>query len=205
MHAFQPTTIPIGNNRSSKIMTSFTITVEDQGVRDALNALASRAQNMTAVLDTIGTGIIERTKRRFETSTDPDGVPWKPNSAATLAMLAARLAGKSSYRKKNGDLNAKGSRVLAGKKPLIGTSGASAGTLRSEIHKLVSENSLSVSSTMAYSAIQQFGGPTGAGSWIPGKTIPARPFLPIHLDGTLYPDDQALILQALNDYLMEGV
>ena len=179
-------------------MTFFTITVQDQGVQDALKLLSARVQDMTPVLDNIGVAMIERTKRRFETGTDPEGNAWKPNSATTLAMLAERLAGKSSYRKKNGDRNAKGNLALANKKPLIGESG----DLRREIHSLVSGNSLTVSSVMIYSAIQQFGGQAGRGLKV---TIPARPFLPIRLDGTLYPEEQADILEAINEYLMAGL
>lgn len=179
-------------------MTNFTITVKDEGVRGALQALAARVDDMAPVLDTIGTGIIERTKRRFDTSTAPDGTTWAPNSAATLAMLSERLAGSKSNVKKNGSLNAKGERALAGKKPLIGESK----NLRTQFHSLVIENTLTVSSTPLYAAIQQFGGKAGRGHKV---TIPARPFLPIHQDGSLYPDEQALVLQALNDFLMVGL
>ena len=54
-----------------------------------------------------------------------------------------------------------------------------------------------------YAAIQQFGGKTGAKSWTHGALIPARPFLPIRPDGTLYPDEQKTVLSALNEYLMD--
>lgn len=182
-------------------MTSFTITVQNQQVQTALKALAARVQGMDPVLQTLGEGIIERSKHRFDTSTDPDDKPWKPNSAATLAMLSERLAGKSSYRKKNGELNAKGKLALTNKKPLIGDSG----DLRRQIVQSVFENTLVVSSTPVYAAMQQFGGTTSSRSMIPGKTIPARPFLPVHLDGTLYPKEEADILQAINDYLMEDL
>jgi phage gpG-like protein len=66
-------------------MTAFTITVDDAAVQAVLHKLASRAGGLTPVLQVVGEGMIERTKRRFETGTAPDGTPWKPNSAATLA------------------------------------------------------------------------------------------------------------------------
>ena len=53
-----------------------------------------------------------------------------------------------------------------------------------------------------YAAIQQFGGQAGRGHKV---TIPARPFLPVRLDGTLYPQEQALVLDALNAFLAEGL
>jgi phage virion morphogenesis protein len=178
-------------------MTAFTIEVKDQGVQAALQALAARVNHMNPVLQTIGEGIVERTKRRFDTSTGPTGQPWKPNSAATLAMLGARLAGQKSKVKKDGSLNAAGQRAYANKKPLIGESK----DLRRQFTLSVTGGTLTVSSTPKYAAIQQFGGKAGRGLKV---TIPARPFLPVHQDGTLYPADQAEVLAALNHYLMEG-
>lgn len=179
-------------------MTAFTITVQDQAVRAVLKALSQRTQNLQPVLRTIGQGIIERTKRRFETSTAPDGTPWKPNSAATLAMLSARLSGKSGYVKKNGALNKKGLAAYGNKKPLIGESQ----DLRRQFVSLAAGNTLTITSTPKYAAIQQFGGKAGRGQKV---TIPARPFLPIKPDGTLYPQEQYEVLTALNAYLMDGL
>ena len=187
-------------------MATFTITVQDQGVSDALKALSARLRDMTAVLDTIGTGIIERTKRRFDTSTGPDGTPWLPNSAATLMMLGEYLVGHRkkdgarsyAYSKQGGLLNGKGLERMANKKPLIGESQ----DLRRQFFSLVVGSTLTVNSSPVYAAIQQFGGQAGRGHKV---TIPARPFLPIRLDGTLYPDEQAEIIKVINDYLMEGL
>lgn len=176
-------------------MTTFTVTVHDTGVRAALRKLASRVDNMQPVLQSIGERIVERTKHRFDTSTGPDGVRWKPNSAATLDMLAARLG--MSYRRKDGALNKKGAARVANKKPLIGESG----DLRRQIVALANANSLTVTASAAYAAIQQFGGKAGRGHKV---TIPARPFLPVRQDGTLYPDEQAQILRELNEYLANG-
>lgn len=179
-------------------MTTFTIEVHDKGVKTALQALAARVQNPRPVLQTIGEGITERAKHRFDTSTAPDGSAWKPNSAATLAMLADRLSGHKSKIKKDGSLNASGQRALANKKPLIGESQ----DLRRQIIPQATRDTLTVTSTPAYAAIQQFGGKAGRGHKV---AIPARPFLPIRQDGTLYPAEQALVLQAINDYLLDGL
>ena len=178
-------------------MTAFTLTVEDQAVQELLAKLAGRAGGLRPVLAAIGEDITTRTKRRFETSTGPDGAPWAPNSAATLGMLAGRLGGQKSKVKKDGSLNARGQRALANKKPLIDS-----GFLRQQIVPSVSGNTLTVRATPAYAAIQQFGGQAGRGRKV---TIPARPFLPVRLDGTLYPQEQALVLEALNGFLMEGL
>ena len=176
-------------------MTSFTITIQDQGVQAALKELAARGTNMRAVFHTIGEGIVERTKRRFETSLDPAGRPWKPNSAVTLGLFSSSLLGQKSKVNKGGTLNASGRRALANKKPLI-----EGGDLRRQFTISATNGTLTVSNTMEYAAIQQFGGKAGRGRKV---TIPARPFLPIHQDGSLYPDDQAKILEAINVYLTD--
>lgn len=182
-------------------MSTFTITVQDAPVRAVLQALERRMGDLRPVFQAIGEGMVERSKRRFETSTAPDNTPWAPYpvGGATLSMLAARLAGSKSNRKKSGALNAKGTRLLSSKKLLIGESQ----DLRRQIVPRASSHQLVVSATPVYAAMQQFGGTTGSGSMIPGKKIPARPFLPIKPDGTLYPQEQALVLQALNDFLSD--
>jgi phage virion morphogenesis protein len=179
-------------------MTTFTLTVQDTGVQAALNALAAKVSNPTPFLQGLGDDIVERAKHRFETSTAPDGATWKANAPATLEALARRLAGKKSYRNKGGALNAKGKLALSAKKPLIGESG----DLRRQIVATATSTEVSVSATMTYAAIQQFGGQAGRGKKV---SIPARPFLPVHQDGTLYPQEQAQLLASLNDWLADGL
>ena len=55
---------------------------------------------------------------------------------------------------------------------------------------------------MRYAAIHQFGGKAGRGRKV---TIPARPFLPVKSDGSIYPAEQAEIIKALNEYLTDGL
>lgn len=178
-------------------MSTITIEVQDQDVRSTLNRLADKANNMQPMLQALGDDIVERSKRRFETSTGPDGVKWAANSDMTLGVLRAGLG--KSYRKKNGDLNAAGERRIAGKKPLIGASG----DLRRQIIAVATSSQATVMATPVYAAMHQFGGVTSPRSMIPGKKIPARPFLPITQGGDLYPEEKALVLQAVNDYLMD--
>jgi len=178
-------------------MSAFTVEVADQQAIAALKTLAARAQNPASLFHAIAEGITERTKHRFDTSKGPDGAAWKPNSDATLDMLSARLAGSKSNRKKDGSLNAKGSRALANKKPLIDS-----GFLRQQIVPSSTATSLSVTATALYAAIHQFGGKAGRGLTV---TIPARPFLPVRQDGSLYPQESELILGEINAFLMEGL
>lgn len=175
-------------------MTTFTITVDDTEVQKELTRLKDKVGNLNPVLRLVGKGIIERTKRRFETSTGPDGTPWKPNSAVTLGLFAGGIG--SSKRKKDGSLNAAGSRILANKKPLIGDTG----DLKLEFYSAVQSNSLTIYNAQPYAAIQQFGGKAGVNRKV---TIPARPFLPIYQNGTLYPQEQKLVLDVINDYLLD--
>ena len=94
-------------------MTAFTITVQDQQVKAALQALSQRlnTREMDAMLLTIGAGIIERTNRRFETSTGPDGVSWKQLSATSVDMLTRRLTERTPSAGAIGTVFAEGHRL----------------------------------------------------------------------------------------------
>lgn len=180
-------------------MTTFTIEIKDQAVRAALQALHGRVSNMQPVMSELGEKLVERTKRRFETSTGPDGAQWKPNSPATLALVAAGLG--KSYRKKSGELNKKGEARIDAKKPLIGATRQ----LGKQIVYSATRNGLTLSTTAvtaAYAAIQQFGGQAGRGRKV---TIPARPFLPVLKDGSLYPQEQAFILETIDAYVQGAI
>ncbi|MER2539353.1 MAG: phage virion morphogenesis protein [Azonexus sp.] len=170
-----------------------TVDVQDHGVQDALQALSKRVSNMQPILKAIGEDIKERTKQRFATSTGPDGQRWQGNSIATIqAMLASARARKGSVLK-NGNLSKKVQTGLAGKKLLVDT-----GSLARQFHVSANANSVTVGNSMIYAAIHQFGGKAGKGKKV---TIPARPFLPVKSDGSLYPQEQRLVLAALNAYL----
>lgn len=172
-------------------MSNFTIEVKDDQVHAAFMALEERVTNAKGFLGGLGEDLVERTKRRFETSTGPDGVAWLKNSNVTLGLLSDRLG--KSYRKKSGALNSKGEAKMAGKKPLIDT-----GNLRRQIVWQATADTLTVGATPLYAAIQQFGGQAGRNHKV---TIPARPFLPVRPDGSLYPEEQAFILESLNEYI----
>lgn len=172
-----------------------TITIQDSEVRATLQALTRRIGNLNPVLQAIGDDITERTKRRFETSTGPDGTSWKANSPATLGIYSLRLG--QGHRKKDGSLNKRGQARVAGKKPLIDT-----GELRRQLVSKVSNSVLTVTATPGYGAIHQFGGMAGRGRKV---KIPARPFLPVKADGDLYPQEKALILDTLQSFLTEDL
>lgn len=180
-------------------MPNFTITLRDQAVRAALDALAKRVTNPRPVLDDIGQDIVQRAQHRFVTSTGPDGQRWKPNSAATLAKLIGRVSKSKSNTRKDGALSAKGLRTVGAKRPLVGESHR----LERQISHSASARQLVVKASTVYAAMQQFGGHKSKFPKLWGD-IPARPFLPIKADGSLYPQEQSLILKALNAYLSDG-
>lgn len=149
-----------------------TVTVTDSGVVEAFNRLIAVAESPRGALIAIGEKMLERTKERFEQSNDPYGNPWAPNSDTTLR---AALHGKgTNHFKKNGSLRKSGVELLAGKKPLIGESRS----LSTQFHSTVLGNdTVTVSSSMVYAAMQQFGGTRAEFPNLWGD-IPARPFFP---------------------------
>lgn len=172
-------------------MSSFTVTVKDDEVKQALAAIEQRLGNMQPALQGIGERIMERSKRRFDTSTAPDGTPWQPLSNVTLGIIENRLG--KSYRKKDGSLNKKGATAMAARKPLVDS-----GDLSRQFVVASDQNSVTVSNTMVYAAIHQFGGMAGRNRKV---KIPARPFLPVNAAGDLEPTERAQVLQAIADYL----
>jgi phage gpG-like protein len=59
------------------------ITVEDSAFRAKLEKLQASMGNLTPVMSEIGDRLEEKVRQRFETRTDPNGVPWKPWAEST--------------------------------------------------------------------------------------------------------------------------
>lgn len=148
-----------------------TIKIDNENVLNALDRLSKASANPRPAKLAIGESLVESTKKRFDTSTAPDGTPWAPNSAATLK------------RKR-------------GTKPLIGE-----GTLRDEIAYAENGDDLIIFSPMIYAGTQHFGadkgqyGNTRRKQPIPFGDIPARPILGISSD------DEDMIIETISDYL----
>lgn len=166
---------------------TITVQVDSQPVVDALSQLLQRGQNLAPALKEIGEDLAESTKRRFATSTGPDGEKWAANSNVTILQYLGGF--KGSY-KKDGSLTKKGTARLGAKKPLIGESRA----LSTTITYRVEGNTLSVGSPMVYAAMQQFGGTKSSFTHLWGD-IPARPFL------GLSAEDERNILEILSSFL----
>lgn len=130
----------------------------------------------------------ESTKRRFDTSTGPDGEPWAPNTETTILHYLGVY--KGSYRK-DGKLSSKGSERAIGKKPLIGETRSLMSTI---YYQLVGNSAVEIGSPMEYAGMQQFGGARSQYPHLWGD-IPARPFLVISQN------DEAAILDIVEGYL----
>jgi phage gpG-like protein len=195
---------------------STVITTNGSALTALFETLRQRNDNMQSFLAAVGNDIMERTKQRFSTGTAPDGTPWTANTQATLANYIyrrsghyasfsnvvshqkglARVENKKGYFKKDGSLSKKSQTLLENKRPLHGEGGS----LAQQFHVSTDADSVTVGSSMKYAAMQQYGGKKSAFPNLWGD-IPARPFLPVMPDGSLYPQEERLIIDALRDYL----
>lgn len=169
------------------------ITLTDRGALAALDRLVAGIENTEPAMRAIGEYIMELSKRSFEKSASPSGVRWAPNTETTILQYLDQTGG--NYRR-DGRLSAKGAQRATGKKPLIGQSK----DLSRQFSYVADGNSVTVSNTMVYAAMQQFGGTRAQFPHLWGS-IPARPFMPVDANGAL--DDAAArhAVSAVEDYI----
>ena len=128
------------------------VTVDDSLVGKALEELARRLGDLTTPFNDIGEYLHQSTDDRFSKKVAPDGSPWAPLSAVTLARK-------------------KGTGILREK-----------GTLQDTLRKQVTSTELAFGTDRPYGAVHQFGQKKGAsgsakGRPIPWGDIPDRPYL----------------------------
>ena len=164
------------------------IKVDNRDVLVAMRQLSDKTSNLANVLEDIGEHLTETTKRRFDTSTAPDGSKWSDNTHTTILNYIGEF--KDSYTKK-GNLSKAGSGRIASKKPLVGKTKDLMILINPKVH---GNNSVEIGSPTPYAAIQQFGGRKSEFAHLWGD-IPARPFLGIS------DDDRRDILDMLAEYL----
>ncbi len=177
-------------------MSRITFDVDDREVQAALGRVIAAGKDPRPLLKGIGETLTASSKRRFVTSTAPDGSRWAPNTQATyLGFLNAR---KGSFGKK-GKISAKGAARAIAKKPLIGETRSLSTTIN---WQMLGRDAVAVGSPMIYASTQQFGakkgqfGRTKRGAPIPWGEIPPRPFLGVSAQ------DRADILELAADYLL---
>lgn len=129
------------------------IEVDDHQILDALQQLQRLVGDLRPALAEMGGDLVESTKRRFETTSAPDGSEWALNSVLSTLLY------------KEGD------------RPLTGETGL----LMNTIHYAASSDLLEVGSPQEYAAMQQFGGTKAEFPHLWGD-IPARPFLGVSDD-----------------------
>lgn len=78
-----------------------TLHLDDRDIQAALRQLQGKVQNPRLVLKALGEHLAESTKRRFETSTAPDGAPWARNTEATLTRYLSGYSGSFKKRRTN--------------------------------------------------------------------------------------------------------
>lgn len=155
---------------------------DDKQVRGMLDRLGKLGTNTKPLLQEIGEGLAETTKQRFDTSRAPDGSAWAPNTQTTLQRFLGQY--RSSFSAKTGSLTKKGATRAAGKKPLVGETGA----LRTTINYQVGAGFVDIGSPMIYARVQQFGAAARSfsGGRAPWGDIPARPFLGISAEDSTW-------------------
>ncbi|MFZ6655656.1 phage virion morphogenesis protein [Undibacterium sp. TJN19] len=171
------------------------IKYNDTVAQALLQRIVDKTSNAEPVLRAIGETVMEISKQSFETSSSPDGSPWAKNSDVTILRYLEQQSGNF---KGDGNLSKKGQARQASKKPLIGQSK----DLSRQFSYEVTADSVTVSNSMVYAAIQQFGGTRSQFPHLWGD-IPARPFMPIDGTGKLMPLAEAEIVGLMQEYLDE--
>ena len=153
------------------------VEVDDAEIRRALQRLIDAGINPRPALLEIGDDLIVSTKKRFESESGPDGMPWARNSELTKSRKGGR------------------------DQPLIG-----GGKLMDQINKQLSGNdTLYVGSDRDYAGTQQFGAKQGQfgrsdrNTPLPWGDIPARPFIGIS------DADEDKIIDIFNQYLQDQI
>lgn len=189
-----------------------TIDVTDQAVQTALNALAQRVRNPRQALVKIGAGIEQRTDARFTAQSGPDGQAWKkkktPNgrpilsgqtgdlrrqivsmvSGPTLTILANAPGGYSAIHQFGGPIQRKG-----GKTTVRHRTNAKGELLRSAI--MNGKGLIFAKATHKRAVARTF----DVAAYI--INMPARSYLPVRKDGTLYPSERDLIVAQLQAWI----
>ncbi len=179
------------------------VKIDDSQITKALQNLQKHTNDLSPAFRAIKEVLTESTKKRFQTSTGPDGEKWQANSQATIEAHLDRKSGifnekgnrtgtKKGYVLKNGFAGSRAINVVSGKRPLIDE-----GTLMQQIEGNIIGNTLEFGSSMEYAAMQQFGGTKNEFPFLWGD-IPARPFLGISND------DEKAILSIIEEHILSS-
>ena len=156
-----------------------TIEVNDRSVLDTLNRMVQGLGDATPVMADLANVLASESKHQVASQSGPLG-PWPALSDVTKQM-----------------------RGLRGTWPGRMLQVSSAG-LAASVQTAHGPDWASIFTNKPYAAMHQFGGTTSARSMIPGKTIPARPYLPFNpRSSEITPEAQAAVLDVVNAWLSE--
>jgi phage virion morphogenesis protein len=193
----------------------FTITVNDNNLRNVMRQLSKKMDDMTPVMETIGDAMLDATKDAFEQERSGFGQPWPKLKRPRRRNKKAAAAGKEG-----------GTKILQDTRALYNS-----------IHTVATANSVIIGSDRVYAAIHQFGGTINR-SGRSGKvrlkqsgkqvrfakasdkknvyekefshgaytiTIPPRPYLPIKslTDNSLTPKLKKSIIELMQKFFVE--
>lgn len=167
------------------------VEIDDRAVLAALAERVRRAGDVTPALRDVGEALLNSTRARFDSETDPTGQRWPQNADATLLAYLRRRGGLSRRRTASGGrtLTQKGARALGAKKVL-----RDSGNLADTLRYAVSGATLTLGTDRPYGATQHSGGKKSQFPH-PWGDIPPRPFLGPSAD------DARTVLDILADHL----
>jgi phage virion morphogenesis protein len=155
-----------------------TIEVKDQEVTAMLNRLMAGMNDLQPAMANVAQALASESERQFATQSGPLGA-WPSLSSETTIP----------FRTKKGTWPGKMLQV-------------SAGGLAASVQTAYGSNFARIGSNKPYSAMHMFGGTTSAKSMIPGKRIPARPYLPFNPQTSELSDPaKATVIEVLETYL----
>jgi phage virion morphogenesis protein len=168
---------------STKLVADFSGLNRTQAL---LRQIGDRVADPKPLLVDIGAALVQSTRERFDTMTDPTGKKWTPLSAdtqigrmgGTKRVYTQKMRFRKGAAEKMGNL-----RILFRQ-----------GHLRNSITSRASRTGVEIGTNLAYGALHQFGGQAGRGRKI---TVPARPYL------GLSTADEDKIETLAQDYLRE--
>lgn len=168
-------------------MTDFVhITIDDRQLQATLRRLERAGGDLTPAMRKISQTLLKVTEDNLAAEGRPK---WAPLAESTKL---ARLGGKKAY-KKNGELRASAQRQQAGFRIL-----QHSGQLASSVTPDYDSSQAAIGSNKVYAAIQHFGGEAGRGKSV---ELPARPYLPVSVDGTLQPEARTEVLDTVLRHL----
>jgi phage gpG-like protein len=193
---------------------NLTIQVNDAAVQAALRQLGERMGDAGPALRDIGEDIVQRTKARFGTGTGPGGERWQakrvPDGRPTLVGPTGNLRRQIVWSVSGSTLTVQATMAYAAIHQFGGSIQRPA--RRVEVRhrtdargELLRRKGLMNDRALVFAKASHKRVRT---RWFDAPAyevkMPARPFLPLRADGTLYPAEQRELLEALARWIDPG-